>query len=224
VTLPDAINSGRRTVVSPPPAVPSVGPAGLPPLHPTPKKTQLLLDDLRPCPCRPVAQRPGPAGPQSCRRRPPRQGKIFTAEPTYAAYKRAAPLLAAPHPSHEPPVALSRTATPPIAPPPPISTAGRPLPRRHLLEPSLAKVSTVVASPRPPPSFPPISGRHRPREHAAPPPDRGRRGRAPPVLCLIRRGEGGRRWHFCQRPPVSPLFLQTEPFFLISLYSSQLSP
>jgi hypothetical protein len=157
--------------------------------------------------------------PRAARRRPPRQRKIPSSEPTYAAYKRPAPLLVAPHPGRELPVAPNRTATPPFAPPPPISTAGRPLPRRHLLKPSLTKVSTRIASPRPPPPLPPVPGRRRPLDAAA-----RRRTEAPlrpsPVL-----DRGRKKGTFSQSPLAFFLFLS--PFltpFTFSPYYSKIVP
>jgi hypothetical protein len=130
--------------------------------------------------------------------------KIPSSEPTYAAYKRPAPLLAAPHPSRELPVVPNRTATPPFAPPPPTSTIGRPLPRRHLLKPSLTKVSTGIASPRSPPPFPPVPGRRRPLDVAA----RRRTEAAPASLPCS--GSGEEEGHFCPKPPGFPFC--PEPF------------
>jgi hypothetical protein len=144
---------------------------------------------------------PSPGGrarpaPRAARRRPPHQ-KIPSSEPTYAAYKRSAPLLAGPHPIRELPVAPNRTATPPFAPPPPISTAGRPLPRRHLLKPSLTKVSTRIASPRPPPPFPLSPAAAGPW---MPPPAAGPRRPCLPPLFWI---GGGRKAHLPKAPWLS---------------------
>jgi hypothetical protein len=129
----------------------------------------------------------------------PRQ-KISSSEPTYAAYKRPAPLLAAPHPSRKLPVAPNCTATPPFAPPPSTSTVGRPLPRRHPLKPSPTKVSTGVGSPHPPSSFSPC-----PRPSSAPgcrrpPPDRGRPC-LPPLFWI-----GGGRRALLPKAPVFPFY------------------
>jgi hypothetical protein len=58
-------------------------------------------------------------------------------------------------------------------------------------------VSTAVASPRPPPSFPPAPGRRRPLEAAARPPDRG--ALLPPLS-----GSGEEEGHICPKPPDLP--------------------
>jgi hypothetical protein len=98
------------------------------------------------------------------------------------------------------------------------------LSRRHLPKPSLAKVSTVVESPRPPPSFPPTPGRRRPLEAAARPPDRGVPRGCPPLSLSTRKeeDEGGA---ILPKPPCfPPFFPQNRALFPLSLYSFQLAP
>jgi hypothetical protein len=154
----------------------------------------------------------GPGRPQCC---PPATfpaKKISSSEPTYAAYKRPAPLLSAPQPNRKLPVAPNCTATPPFAPPPstppPAALAAEAPPQAI---PDQGEHGS--RKPSPPSSFPPC-----PR----PPPTPGCR-RPPPAeaapASLPCSGSGEEEGHFCPKP-LAFLFILSPSLTLITLSPS----
>jgi hypothetical protein len=162
-------------------------------------------------------QRPGirPAPEHRLHRRAPPPGRFFPMNRLKLPINSTGVFSPFPTPSSSLQQRPIAPPPPPFVPPPPTSTAGRSLPRDHLLKLSSTKVSTGVGSPRPPLPFPSVPGRRRP--------PRRRQGRphGPPPTSAQFEGDGD---GFLPIPPAPFPFYQNTPPPISLFPSSKLNP